>query len=53
MPTPVTSQAGFDPIHFTHHETNRTFGTHLLLDPAANALSFTDNDGTNWIRAGY
>jgi hypothetical protein len=47
--TPVTSQEGFDPILFTDHATNRTFVTHLLLDPAANASSLTDNDGTNWI----
>src|SRR5215212_6906549 len=47
--TPVTSQEGFDPILFTDHETNRTFVNHLLLDPAANASSFTDNDATNWI----
>src|SRR5215212_10567621 len=47
--TPVTSQEGFDPILFTDHETNRTFVNHLLLDPAAHASSFTDNDATNWI----
>ena len=47
--TPLTSQESFDPILFSDHQTNRTFVTHLLLDPAANASSFTDNDGTNWI----
>ncbi len=47
--SPVTSQESFDPILFTDHQTNRTFVSHLLLNPAASASSFTDDDGTNWI----
>src|SRR3712207_8601157 len=42
--TPITSQESFDPILFTDHQTNRTFVNHLLLLPAANASSFTDED---------
>ena len=47
--TPVTSQESFDPILFTDHQTNRTFVSHLLLLPAPDASSLTDDDGTNWV----
>jgi hypothetical protein len=47
--TPLTAQESFDPILFSDHQTNRTFISHLLLNPFASASSFTDDDGTNWI----
>ena len=47
--TPVVAQESFDPILFNDHQTNRTFLSHLLVNPFASASSFTDDDGTNWI----
>ncbi len=47
--TPITAQESFDPILFSDHQTNRTFLSHLLLNPIASASSFTDDDGTSWI----
>ena len=47
--TPVVAQESFDPILFNDHQTNRTFLSHLLVNPIVGASAFTDDDGTNWI----
>lgn len=47
--SPPTAVTSFDPILFTDHETDRTFVSHLLLNPIASATSFTDDDGETWV----
>jgi hypothetical protein len=47
--SPVIAAQSFDPILFTDHETNRTFVSHLLLNPLSNPSAFTDDDGETWL----